>query len=164
MKKIKLGGIIEHTDLSMISIENIPDRPGIAGLTFQALSHRGINVEFIIHCLNRKGHSQVILCVSHSKSDETLAVIDGLKPRIGNPEVVINSDIAVISVFGPHFRERPGIAGTFFAALNGRGINIIAISTSISTCSCVIQAPALPSALKAIGEAFDVPGERMSSD
>jgi aspartate kinase len=158
MKKIKLGGIIEHRDLSMISIENIPDRSGIAGLTFQALSHRGINVEFIIHCLNRKGHSQVILCVSHSESDETLAVINELKPRIGNPELIINSDIAAISIFGPHFRERPGIAGTFFAALNAKGINIMAISTSISTCSCVIQSSALPLALTAIGEAFDVPG------
>lgn len=158
MKKIKLGGIIEHRDLSMISIENIPDRSGIAGLTFQSLSQRGINVEFIIHCLNRKGHSQVILCVSHSNSDETLAVIHGLKPRIGHPEVIINSDIAVISIFGPHFRERPGIAGPFFAALNSQGINILAISTSISTCSCVIPAPALAAALKAIGEAFEVPG------
>ena len=76
MKKIKIGGIIEHTDLSLISIENIPDRPGIAALTFQALSYRGINVEFIMHCLNQKGKSQVILCISHSKSDEALAVLD----------------------------------------------------------------------------------------
>ncbi len=69
MKKIKLGGIIEHTDLSLISIENIPDRPGIAGLTFQTLSHRGINIEFIIHCLNRKGRSQGHpLCLPFEKS------------------------------------------------------------------------------------------------
>ena len=158
MKKINLGGIIEHRDLSMISIENIPDRPGIAGLTFQALSRRGINVEFIIHCLNRKGESQVILCVSHSKSDETLAVINEIKAGIGNPDILINSDIAVISIFGPHFRERPGIAGTFFAALNSKGINIMAISTSISTCSCVIPSADLSNAVKAIQEAFELPG------
>jgi aspartate kinase len=158
VNRIKLGGIIEHKDLSMISIEQIPDRPGIAGLTFQALSRRGINVEFIIHCLNRRGESQVILCVAQSKSEEALAVLNHLKPQIGHPELFIDSNIAVVSIFGPHFRERPGIAGTFFAALNNRGINIRAISTSISTCSCVISSEDLPPALEAIGQAFDVPG------
>jgi aspartate kinase len=158
VQKIKLGGIIEHKDLSMISIEQIPDRPGIAGLTFQALSRRGINVEFIIHCLNRRGASQVILCVSQARGDETLAVLDQIRPQIGNPELYVDSEIAVVSIFGPHFRERSGIAGTFFAALNTRGINIIAISTSISTCSCVIASGDLPAALSAIGEAFEVPG------
>ena len=158
MKKIKLGGIIEHTDLSLISIENIPDRPGIAGLTFQTLSHRGINIEFIIHCLNRKGRSQVILCVSRSKSHEALSALDEIKERIGDPEIIINSAIAVVSIFGPHFRDRTGIAGTFFAALNSKGINIMAISTSISTCSCVIHSADLSKAVKAIREAFELPG------
>lgn len=159
MKKIKIGGIIEHTELSLISIENIPDRPGIAALTFQALSYRGINVEFIMHCLNQKGKSQVILCISHSKSDEALAVLDELKPRIGDPELFINSNIAVVSIFGPHFRERPGIAGTLFSALYSKGINIMGISTSISTCSCVILSSELSRAVEAIGEAFEIPGE-----
>lgn len=159
MKKVKIGGIIEHTELSLISIENIPDRPGIAGLTFQALSHRGINVEFVMHCLNQKGQSQIILCVSHSKSDEALAVLHELKSKIGDPELYINSDIAVVSIFGPHFRERPGIAGTFFSALYSKGINIMGISTSISTCSCVILSSELSKAVEAIGEAFEIPGE-----
>lgn len=158
MKKIKLGGIIEHRGLSLISIENILDRPGIAALIFQSLSHRGINIEFIIHCLSQKGLSQVIFCVSRSKKEEALAVLNEIKPRIGNPDFLIDSDIAVVSIFGPHFRELPGIAGAFFAALNSKGINILAISTSISTCSCVIPSSRLSDAVKAIGEAFDVPG------
>lgn len=158
MKKIKLGGIIQHTDLTLISIENIPDRPGIAGLTFQTLSRRGINVEFIIHCLNQTGQSQVILCVSESKGDEALVVLNEIRKTIGNPDLFVNSDIGVVSIFGPHFRERPGIAGTFFEALNAKGINIMAITTSISTCSCVIHSSEMETALKAIGEAFDVPG------
>ena len=159
MKKIKLGGIIEHKGLSLISIENIPDRPGIAGLTFQTLSQRGINIEFIIHCLNQQGLSQVVFCVSRAQEKEATVVLNEIKPRIGNPDFLVDSDIAVVSIFGPHFRERPGIAGTFFSALNSKGINIRAISTSISTCSCVISSCDLLNAVKAIGEFFDVPGD-----
>jgi len=158
MKKIKLGGIIEHTDLSLVSIENIPDRPGVAGLIFQSLGRRGLNVEFIMHCLNQRGESQVILCVTRSAADEALAVLNELKPEIQFLNLHSNPDIAVVSIFGPHFRERPGIAGSFFAALNAQQINIMAISTSISTCSCVISASDLSKAVQAIEQAFEVPG------
>jgi aspartokinase len=160
MKKIKLGGIIEHTGLSLISIENIPaHHPGMTGLTFQSLSRRGINVEFIIQGQNRNGESQILFGVSRTKSEEAMVILNQIKSQIGDPEFRVNSEIAVVSVFGPHFREVPGIAGTFFTALNSKSIDILAISTSISTISCVIPSSKLSDAIKAIGEAFDIPGE-----
>ena len=158
MKKIKLGGIIEHRDLNVLSLENIPDRPGLAGIIFQALGHRGINVQFIVHGLNRLRQSQVLLAIAESEGREALAVMEELRPRIGNPDLTLQFNRAIISIFGPHFRERPGIAGTFFQALGSQGINILAVSTSISTCSCVIGATDLPEAVKAVSEAFELPG------
>jgi aspartokinase len=44
-----------------------------------------------------------------------------------------------------------------FSALGDAGINILAISTSISTLSCVIEEKLLPQAVKAISEAFELP-------
>jgi aspartokinase len=158
MKKIKLGGIIEHKDLCLISIEEIEDRPGIAGLIFQTLGRQGINVEFIIHVLNQQGKSQVIFGVAKGKNEQVMVILQGLKSRIGDPIFLTDPDIAVLSIFGPHFRELPGIAGLFFSALHSKGINIMAISTSISTCSCVIPAESLSQAVKALGETFEIPG------
>ncbi len=63
----------------------------------------------------------------------------------------------MISIFGPDFRERPGIAGTMFSALGAREINILAISTSISTVSCVIDIDRLGDAVDAMRETFDMP-------
>jgi aspartate kinase len=158
MKKIKLGGIIEHAGLSLISIENIPDRPGIAGLIFQTLSRVGINIEFIVHGLTQRKKNHILFAVSRSKGEEVLVILNRIKSQIGDPELNINHEIAIVSIFGPHFRELPGIAGTFFAALDTKGISILAISTSISTCSCIIPSIRLAEAVLAIGEAFEVPG------
>jgi len=158
MKKIKLGGIIEHRDLNVLGLENIHDHPDVAGIIFQALGHRGINVQFIVQTLNRLRQSQVILAVAESEGREAMAVLEELRPRIGHPDLTLQSNRAIISIFGPHFRERPGIAGTFFQALGSQGITILAVSTSISTCSCVIEAADLPGAVKAVSEAFDLPG------
>ena len=44
-----------------------------------------------------------------------------------------------------------------FDALAARHINILAISTSISTVSCVIQAEGLETALSALRQTFDLP-------
>jgi len=158
MKKFKLGGIIEHRDLNVLGLENIPDQPGLTGIIFQALAHRGINVQFIVQTLNRLHQNQIILAVAESEGREALAVMEELRPRIGHPDLTLQSNRAIISIFGPHFRERPGIAGTFFQALGSQGISILAISTSISTCSCVIEAADLPRAVKAVGQAFELPG------
>jgi aspartate kinase len=60
-------------------------------------------------------------------------------------------------MFGPHFGERPGIAGVMFSALASADINILAISTSISSTSCLIDASDMDEAVQALEEVFDLP-------
>jgi aspartokinase len=71
--------------------------------------------------------------------------------------IVHDSHVASIAIFGPDFRERPGIAASMFRALADRSINIDAISTSISTVTCIIAEKRLTDAIAAIHEHFDVP-------
>ena len=44
-----------------------------------------------------------------------------------------------------------------FKALASQGINILAISTSISTVSCVIEADRLAKAVQAMRDTFELP-------
>ena len=44
-----------------------------------------------------------------------------------------------------------------FDSLAAKGVNIMAISTSISTVSCVIESDALETALNALRDTFDLP-------
>ena len=63
----------------------------------------------------------------------------------------------MLSVFGPHLREKPKVPGVMFNALAGNGINVIAISTSISSVSCVIEAAYLDAAIQALQDTFEIP-------
>jgi aspartate kinase len=49
------------------------------------------------------------------------------------------------------------ISGLMFNALGATGINVLAISTSISSCSCLIQEDQTEDALRALHETFDAP-------
>jgi aspartate kinase len=78
-------------------------------------------------------------------------------PEVEAGKVIAYPEAAIVSIFGPDFRERPGIAGTMFDALAASGINIMAISTSISTVSCVIDSDDLEAGLIALRQTFDLP-------
>jgi len=80
-----------------------------------------------------------------------------VKQDIAAQEIVHDASVGLVSIFGPDFRQRPGIAGEMFATLGKAGINIQAISTSISTISCVIEASAVPGAVKTLQDTFEMP-------
>jgi aspartokinase len=68
-----------------------------------------------------------------------------------------NPDVAVISVFGPHLREKPRIPGMMFTALASVGVGPLAIANSISSVSCVVEGQYLDTAVDSLNEVFDAP-------
>ena len=83
--------------------------------------------------------------------------IEAIRPELQPAAVTARADVASVAIFGPDFRERPGIAGQMFRSLAGQGVNILAISTSISTINCIIELSRLSDALRAISQQFDLP-------
>jgi len=157
MGKVKIGGIIQSKQLAQVGVMFIPDQPGVAGKIFGALGKEGINVQFIVQSVDVYGRGNTIFCIDRKDLEETLKVLEYVQSSIGSGGVTHHSPVGIISIFGPHFREKPSIAGTMFNALGNAGINILAISTSISTLSCVIDEALLPEAVHAISEAFELP-------
>ena len=155
--KFQIGGIIRKRDLARIGIMGIPDRPGVAGAIFSALGSEGINCPFIVHTFDLSNQDSLALCVAQSQLAAALEVLESVGNTVGAKKVVYTGEVAMIAVFGPHFGERPGVAGVMFSALASVGINILAISTSISSLSCVIEADQLDKATQALQEAFERP-------
>lgn len=157
MGKIRIGGIMQNAHLSLLNVTAVPDRPGIAAAILGELGRRGINVQFIVQCIDHNKQDQVAVCVDRDDGPAALEAVNLVAPDVDAGRVISYPEVAIVSIFGPDFRERPGIAGTMFDALAAEGVNIMAISTSISTVSCVIESDALESALDALRDTFDLP-------
>jgi len=71
--------------------------------------------------------------------------------------VTSQPNVSLVSVFGPDFRERPAIAASVFEAMASADINIMAISTLISTVSCLIDGSRVDDAAVALRERFALP-------
>lgn len=157
MGKIRIGGIMQNAHLSLLNVTAVPDRPGIAASILGELGTRGINVQFIVQCIDQSQQDQVSLCIDRDDLPIALDAVSSVAPDLQAGQVIPFPEVAIVSIFGPDFRERPGIAGTMFEALAAEGINIMAISTSISTVSCVIESDLLEPALNSLRRTFDLP-------
>jgi len=156
-QKIKIGGLIQNRNLAKIGVMSIPDRPGVAGALFSALGERGINAPFIVHNIDLNNLDNIVICVAQDDLAPALEALHTVKERVGAKEIVYDKEVGIISLFGPHFGERPGIAGRMFSALASVGINILAISTSISSISCLIDINDMDEAIVALEETFELP-------
>lgn len=156
-KKTQIGGIMHSDGLAMVGVMAIPSRPGMAGKILSTMGNNNINVQFIVQTLDRDGNDHVVFCVNREELDLALDLLADVKQDIAAQEIVHDASVGLVSIFGPDFRQRPGIAGEMFATLGKSDINIKAISTSISTISCVIEASDVPGAVKTLQETFDMP-------
>ena len=156
-ERIKVGGIMTRPGLCLVGVMATPDRPGLASSIFRALGGASLNVQFIVQSIDLTNHSHVLFCVAREDRDRVLVALQPLAVTLGAGAVSPCTDVALVSVYGPDFRERPSLAGAAFGALGDVGINILAISTSISTISCVIAQDNLDAAVRALHGVFDLP-------
>ena len=156
-KKIKIGGILQNRDLAKIGVMSIPDRPGVAGAIFATLGAKGINCPFIVHTIDLNNLDSIVLCVERKSLKTALRALEMVKETIGAKDVAYHQEVGMVTIFGPHFGEIPGISGAMFSALAAAGINILAISTSISSLSCLVDAGDMDGAVEALKEVFELP-------
>ncbi len=157
MDKIKIGGIIQNKNLAQISLLNLTNQPEVAGQIFSLLGREGINVQFIVQAAETAEKGHIVFCIDQKDLEKTIDILRK-KPCGGESQQIIPyHPVAIVSIFGPHFREKPAIAGRMFSALSAAGVNILAISTSISTLSCVIPESLLSVAVQVLSETFELP-------
>jgi aspartate kinase len=153
----RAGGIVLALDLARVGVMSVPDRPGIASTVVGALASHGIPVQFVVETTDLHNRSHIVFCVEESLLEATLAAVEQVSPVIEAEKVVHETGVALISVYGPHFRERSGCAALAFKTIATAGINIIAISTSVSSISCLVSRTVLNAAVEALAKAFSVP-------
>ena len=155
--KIKAGGIIRNEHLAKIGVMAAPDRCGLACDVLRVLGENNINVEFIVQCTDQSDNSHIVFCVREDQLEDALAALQPVKGKVKAEDIVHQKNVALVSVFGPDFRERPAIGAAVFDSMASGGINIMAISTSISTVSCLIDGTRVDDAVVALREHFELP-------
>ena len=148
-----VSGIAYSRDEAKITLRHVPDRPGMAAAIFGPLSEANVNVDMIVQNISADGTTDMTFTVGRADLPRVKDILAAHRETLGS-EVVIDPDVAKISVVGVGMRSHAGVASMMFSTLAAKQINIQVISTSEIKVSVLIAADYTELAVRALHTAY----------
>ncbi|MEH2158456.1 aspartate kinase [Nostoc sp.] len=152
------------TNQAKVALLRVPDKPGVAARLFGEISRQKVDVDLIIQSVHEGNSNDIAFTVTTPILKRAEAVATAIAPALRsqpNPkfdeaEVMVEHNIAKVSIAGAGMIGRPGVAAKMFATLAEAGVNIQMISTSEVKVSCVVDAVQCDRAVNALRTAFEI--------
>ena len=164
MEDALISGIAFSRDEAKLTIQGVPDEPGIAYRILGPIGDANIEVDMIIQNIGADETTDFTFTVHRNDYDKALAILEQTKQELGAREVNGDNKIVKISLVGVGMRSHAGIASTMFETLFKEGINIRMISTSEIKISVVVDEKYLELGVRALHTAFNLAQEPEDSD
>jgi aspartate kinase len=154
MEQAVISGIAFNRDEAKITIQGVPDRPGIAYQILGPIGEAAIDVDMIVQNVGHDGLTDFSFTVHRNDYQKSLEILKPVVAHIKARDVVGGDTIAKVSVVGVGMRSHAGIASAMFRTLAEEGINIQMISTSEIKVSVVIDEKYMELAVRVLHRAF----------
>ena len=159
IKNTPVRGVALDTNQTQIAIRHVPDYPGRAAKIFGQLAEEGISVDMIIQSqrsrlINQVPSRDIAFTVSKNDTEITQKILEKVIPEIGAQDILVEEDMAKVSLVGAGMVGTPGVAAKMFNALAQEQINIQMITTSEIKISCVVAKSKGETALRIIHQVF----------
>lgn len=138
MEQELVSGIAHTRDEAKITVVGVKDVPGVAARLFDPLAVANVNVDMIVQNISAEGRTDMTFTVPRLEKDLALQTIDQ-HVDLSYEDVVVNDNVAKVSVVGIGMRSHAGVANTMFKTLAEKNINIQVISTSEIKISVLIE-------------------------
>ncbi len=155
MESVVIRGISLERDQAKVTIQGLPDVPGVASRVFGVIGTTNVNVDMIVQNVGQDGRARISFTVHKNELAKALAGLEALAAEIGeNVQVSSDDGIAKLSAVGIGMRSHSGVAATMFTALGEAGINIQMISTSEIKITVTIEQSSADEAARVVHRAF----------
>ena len=149
-----VSGVAHVRDEAKITLVKVPDRPGVAAAIFGPLADHGVNVDMIVQNIGADGMTDMTFSCPTDEVIRARAALEGAHATLRYAELVVDDEVAKVSVVGIGMRSHSGVAQKMFSALAGEGINIKVITTSEIKVSVLIDRKYMELAVQALHKAF----------
>lgn len=159
-KEFVIRGVTSDINVAKITVNGVPDVPGAAYRIFDALAKANITVDMIVQSSSKdNSRNDIVFTVTKSDLGDAIEALEKLKNEMGLEGVEVEANVAKVSVVGAGMLGNPGIAAGMFGALAKASVNLMIISTSEITISCLIAKDDVMKAVNAIHQHFFPPVE-----
>ncbi|HUF88176.1 MAG TPA: aspartate kinase [Thermohalobaculum sp.] len=149
-----VSGVAYQRDEAKVTLVKVADRPGVAASIFGPLAEQGINVDMIVQNIGTDGTTDMTFSCATEEVARARAALEGLRDTVRYADLIVDEEVAKVSVVGIGMRSHSGVAQMMFSALAAEGINIQVITTSEIKVSVLIDRKYLELAVQALHKAF----------
>lgn len=164
MEKVVIAGVTYNKNEAKVTVSKVPDKPGMASRIFTALSDANIVVDVIVQNVSKGSFTDITFTVGKADAKKAMKIMEERLQEVGAGTVVLDENIAKVSIVGSGMMSHAGIASKMFSVLAAEGINIEAITTSEIKISCVIEAKYGELAVHALHAAFELDAEDVGEE
>jgi aspartate kinase len=154
MEQAAVVGVSSEKKIAKVTLLDVPDRPGLAARVFQDLAAEDLSVRLIIQSASSHGSGRITFVLDEAYAEPAARLAERWKAEDICEEVIVEHDVAKISIVGSRLASTPGLAARMFSVLAREGINIDCISSSEMKIACVIGADHLDHAVRAVHDEF----------
>ena len=140
MERRLVTGISYSKNDVRITLVAMPDHPGLSSAIFGALAAKEINIDMIVQNVSADSKSvDITFTTPREELERAKTAIESIKNEVNYAKMLVDDNIAKISVIGVGMVSHSGVAHTMFKTLADKGINILLISTSEIKISVLIN-------------------------
>lgn len=165
MESKVVSGVAYSRDEAKMTLVTVEDRPGVAAAIFGPLADAGVNVDMIVQNISEKNYGthkgavtdMTFSCPTNQVLRAQKAMEDARAAGLINyDDLVVDTDVAKVSVVGIGMRSHAGVAATMFKALAAENVNIKVIATSEIKISVLIDRKYMELAVQSLHDAFEL--------
>ena len=131
--------ITSNSDIAKITLNSVPDKPGIAAQIFGSLWSHGLNVQLIVSSSAIEGKTDITFAIAQDDLNHSILELKNVKELIGAEGLDINPEAALISITHSKLAETRGIGKRIFSTLSKIKVNVDAISSTPTCITCLVS-------------------------
>lgn len=164
MEKTVVSGITYNKKEAKVTLQNVPDKPGVAAAIFTMIADADINVDMIIQNVSTKGSTDISFTIFRKDVAKMTRALSPIAKAVKAEGYTFDEKIGKVSAVGVGMRTHTGIASKMFKALAAQKINIEMISTSEIKVSVVVAEVDVEKAVVALHKAFGLEKKNLKKE
>ena len=152
----RVRGIAHNKNVAKITVQGVPDRPGISATLFEPLAENGISVDTIVQNASVERVTDLTFTVARGDLETAMDIIEPVAREMGARNCISDSKLGNVSIVGTGMQHYPGYASSMFRALYEANINIEMITTSEIRITCIVAEDRVEDAVRALHKAFQL--------
>ena len=156
MENSLVSGIAFQKDQVKVTLHGVEDTPGTAFKILGPISDAEIEVDVIVQNVSVDGKTDFTFTVSNEDQEIVKKIVEDVRQKIEFKDLIIDSDIAKVSLVGVGMRSQSGVASRTFKVLSDNDVNIQIISTSEIKITMVINENIVDRAVQVLHEEFEL--------